>query len=196
MLVSAKQTRFKQLQNLHGPLTAALSSAREAFVLLDIFCHGWCYFYTLPMKPLFTNVTADPELTHTVISPTGPAKCFPLIVFIFLVNMSIWFQVAFRLPITWSLQRTVGVITFQNRKRKSRKYPRESNCYTLVPVIDLLPLCIPALSFIGFHAVTVSHTVGRSFIRLNRRFLSKSHVLRLMLPSRRLIQQVLWVGSK
>lgn len=116
-----KTTRFKQLQNLHGPLTAALSSARDAFVLLDIFCHGWCYFYTLPMKPLFTNVTADPELTHTVISSTGPAKCFPLILFIFLVNVSMWFQVAFRLPITWSLHRKVGVFTSQNRKWKMQK---------------------------------------------------------------------------
>lgn len=82
------------------------------------------------------------------------------------------------------------VIILQIWKSKSRKCPRELNCFTLVPVLDLLPLCILALCFIGFHSATASNTVGRSFIRLNRCFLSKSHMLPLMLTSRSLIQQV------
>jgi hypothetical protein len=48
---------------------------------------------------------------------------------------------------------------------------KRRNNFTFVLFLDLLPLSILGLSFVGFLPVTTSKTVGRSFIMLNRRFL-------------------------
>lgn len=50
---------------------APLAAAAGALVLLDMLCLGGGDADALPMEPLLTDVTADPELTVQIAVPTG-----------------------------------------------------------------------------------------------------------------------------
>jgi hypothetical protein len=62
---------------------STLVAATRALVLLNVLSSGRGYFDTLAMEPLFTSITAYPELITSIIVSTCPAQCI-LMLFIIL----------------------------------------------------------------------------------------------------------------
>lgn len=73
---------------------APLAAAAGALVLLDMLCLGGGDADALAMKPLLTDITADPELTVQIAVPTGATIVCLILLRIFLATVLLLFWVS------------------------------------------------------------------------------------------------------
>lgn len=148
-------------------------AALRALVLLYALGLRRSDLHAFPMVPSLTYIAANPKFVGIVITTAAPAKCFAVFVFLLLITViHRKFWVAFDLPVTGSLRIKMKFYLTSQKNQRNKYITRKGKTLTLVLPRDLLPLSAAGLlSLIGFLSVTISKTVGRSLIKLNKRFL-------------------------